>query len=109
GGAGGSILLHGNTCDISGNLSAEGGEGGNSDIDGGSGGGGRVSILYNVGPCDVSGTVSVVEGTPSDPLNYSAQVGQIGTYPPEPNSVPWSSIYREQFEVKEDGLGSLEP
>jgi len=110
GGAGGSIILHGNTCDISGDLSAEGGEGGNSDVDGGSGGGGRVSILYNVGPCDTTGSISIAEGQPSDPLNYSASVGQEGTYPPEPNSVPWRPQYQEQFEVKEDGgFGSLEP
>lgn len=102
GGAGGSILLHGNTCTIDGNLSAVGGEGGNSDIDGGSGGGGRVSVLYNVGPCEVNGSVNVSEGTPSDPINYSAQVGQVGTFPPEPNSVPWPSQYQEQFEVKEE-------
>lgn len=109
GGAGGSILLHGNTCDISGSLLAEGGEGGNSDVDGGSGGGGRVSILYNVGPCDVTGTVSIAEGQPTDPLNYGGAVGQVGTFPPEPNSVPWKPQYQEQFEVKEDGgLGSLE-
>lgn len=102
GGAGGSILLHGNTCVIDGTLSATGGEGGNSDIDGGSGGGGRVSVLYNVGPCEVEGTVNISEGTPSDPLNYSAQIGQVGTFPPEPNSVPWPSQYQEQFEVKEE-------
>lgn len=103
GGAGGSILVHGNTCTISGNLLAQGGAGGNSDIDGGSGGGGRVSILYNIGPCEVTGTVSVQEGVPADMLNYGAQVGQVGTFPPEPNSVPWPSLYREQFELREVG------
>ncbi len=107
GGAGGSILLHGNTCDISGTLSARGGEGGNSDVDGGSGGGGRVSILYNSGPCYVNAIVSVAEGTPSDPANYGAQVGQTGTYPDEPNSVPWPSQYREQFELKPAAQSSI--
>jgi len=100
GGAGGSILLHGNTCQIDGNLSAIGGEGGNSDVDGGSGGGGRISVLYNVGPCNVNGTVDISEGTPSDAANYSGQVGQEGTYPPEPNSVPWPSQYKDQFELR---------
>lgn len=106
GGAGGSILLHGNTCNISGNLLAQGGEGGNSDIDGGSGGGGRVSILYNIGPCSVGGTINVSQGVPTDAANYGAQVGQIGTNPPEPNTVPWPSQYQEQFELHNDGTGA---
>jgi hypothetical protein len=101
GGAGGSILLHANTCTVTGSLIANGGEGGNSDVDGGGGGGGRVSLLYNVTPCEVSGTVSVTQGTPSDPANYTAQVGQVGTFPAEPNSMPWPSDYRNQFEVRE--------
>ena len=107
GGAGGSIMIHGNTCNVTGTLSAKGGEGGNSDVDGGSGGGGRVSVLYNVGPCVVSGNVIVTEGLPSDAVNYSAQVGQVGTYPPEPNSVPWPSQYRDQFELIDSGIGQI--
>ena len=78
GGAGGSILLIGSSCNISGNLFAEGGDGGDNNYDGGGGGGGRASILVTspMVNCDTStATISVAQGYSSEGIE-----GQVGTY-----------------------------
>ncbi|KXK25727.1 MAG: Fibronectin type III domain protein [candidate division WS6 bacterium OLB20] len=99
GGAGGSILIEGETCDINGTLSAEGGDGGDEAFDGGGGGGGRISILTTLGPCNVNGSVSVAQGTSS-----GGQVGQVGTYP-DIATIPSTPTFREQF--KSDALTTI--
>ncbi|WKZ30529.1 MAG: hypothetical protein QY314_02010 [Candidatus Dojkabacteria bacterium] len=101
GGAGGSILLYGDSCDIGGTLSAMGGNGGDGTFDGGGGGGGRISILFASGPCEVSGSISVAFGA-----GASAQEGQIGTYPPEPNSVPLPPDFENQYAPVSPGSSS---
>ncbi|MFQ5493024.1 MAG: LamG-like jellyroll fold domain-containing protein [Candidatus Dojkabacteria bacterium] len=91
GGAGGSVLIEGETCDISGDITAEGGDGGDEVFDGGGGGGGRVSILTTLGPCDVTGVVSVAQGA-----SPGGQTGQVGTYP-SVGTIPSTPTFRDQY------------
>ncbi len=91
GGAGGSIMIEGRSCDITGDLLAEGGDGGNEAFDGGGAGGGRISILYTDGPCNVLGAVSVAQGT-----SEGGQSGQVGTYP-DILVLPSVPAFKDQF------------
>jgi hypothetical protein len=73
GGSGGGILVHGNTVNVAGLLSAAGGQGGAGGCcgDGGGGGGGRIALQYitltMTGTPNVSGGTS---GTASDPVGF---------------------------------------
>lgn len=101
GGAGGSVLLIANTCNITGNLIADGGDGGNDNFDGGGGGGGRISILVTspIENCDAStAVVSVLEGFSSEGL-----IGQEGTY------VGVSSLPQIQLDSQSKLTGELIP
>ena len=93
GGAGGSIYIYSNSCDISGVLRANGGDGGSATFGGGGGGGGRLSVLYIEGPCDYQGSTEVLAG-----VSTTAQSGQVGTFPTTPNSIPYPTGLKNQFE-----------
>jgi len=64
GGAGGGVLLRGRRVELSGRITAEGGDGGDTDDGGGGGGGGRIKIFYEVG--DVPRRLLTVTGGRGD-------------------------------------------
>jgi hypothetical protein len=70
GGSGGGILLHAATIDISGTVSAKGGDGGGGGCcgDGGGGGGGRIAYEYGTS-LSRAGTESLVGGTSGNGAN----------------------------------------
>lgn len=94
GGAGGSISFIAGSCDITGSLIANGGDGGDDTLtDGGGGGGGRISLLYTTSACNVNGSVLRTGGS-----GNSASTGQQGTYP-DPDSLPSLPLNKNQYKT----------